>query len=66
METVVQFLHLSYSPDLSPCDRFLFTLLKNIYQDVNIRPKALLADPFFSVCRVWPKKSTYLHSEPGY
>ena len=58
-ETVVLLHNPPYSPDLSPCYFFLFTLLKTISPYVDMSPKVLLAVPLLA----YPKKSTYLHSE---
>ena len=65
MEILVQLYNQPYSPDLRPCDFFLFTLLKKISLDVGVTLKVLLAVPFLSAHGVFPKKTTYLQSVSG-
>ena len=64
METVVQLHNLSYSPDLSPCDFYVYFIEKKSVQTSILALKALLAVPLFSVYSMYPM-STYLHSEPA-
>ena len=48
--------HPPYSPDLSPCDFFLFPRL----QEISIRLEVLLAALFISVSNRYQKKTIYL------
>ena len=49
--------HPPYSPDLSPCDFFLFPRLKKkCFLEINIRLEVLLAALFISVSKQIPKE----------
>ena len=64
-ETVVQLLISPDSPDSSPCDFILFTLLKyNPRRQYESR--GILYSAIFQCLQGGPKMSTSLHSEPGF
>ena len=52
--------HPSYSPDLRPCDFFLFPRLKKMFLEISIRPEVFLAALFISVSNRYQKKTIYL------
>ena len=52
--------HPPYSPDLIPCDFFLFPRLKKMLSEINIRLEVLLAALFISVSNRYQKKTIYL------
>ena len=52
--------HPHYSPDLSPCDFFLFPRLKNMLSGNSIRLEVLLAALFISVSNRYQKKTIYV------
>ena len=52
--------HPPYSPDLSPCDFFLFPRLKKCLLEISIRLEVLLAALFISVSNRYQKKTIYL------
>ena len=52
--------HPPYSPDLSPCDFFLFPRLKKMLSGINIPLEVLLAAIFISVSNRYQKKTIYL------
>ena len=52
--------HLPYSPDLSPCDFFLFPRLKKMLSGNKYTSKVLLAAQFISVSNRYQKKTIYL------
>ena len=52
--------HPPYSPDLSPCDFFLFPRLKKCFLEISIRLEVLLAALFISVSNRYQKKTIYL------
>ena len=52
--------HPPYSPDLSPCDFFLFPRLKKCFLEISIRLEVLLAALFVSVSNRYQKKTIYL------
>ena len=59
-EKVIQLSHPPYSPDLSPCNFFLFPLLKKTFLVVNMNPEVHLVVQFTSVFRVYLKRPTSL------
>ena len=59
-EKVVQLSHPPYSPDLSPCDFFLFPLLKKTFLVVVMNPEVHLVVQFTGVLRVYLKRPTFL------
>ena len=52
--------HPPYSPDLSPCDFFLFPGLRKCFLEIRIRLEVLLAALFISVSNRYQKKTVYL------
>ena len=56
--------HPPYSPDLSPCDFFLFPRLKKMLSG-SIRLEVLLAALFISVSNRYQKKTIYLFFATG-
>ena len=52
--------HPPYSPDLSPCDFFLFPRLKKCFLEISICLEVLLAALFISVSSRNQKKTIYL------
>ena len=52
--------HPPYSPDLSPCDFFLFPRLKKMLSGNSMRLEVLLAALFISVSNRYQKKTIYL------
>ena len=52
--------HPPYSPDLSPCDFFLFPRLKKYFLEISIRLEVLLAVLFISVSNRYQKYIIYL------
>ena len=52
--------HPSYSPDLSPCDFFLFPRLRKCFLEISICLEVLLAAIFISVSNRYQKKTIYL------
>ena len=52
--------HPPYSPDLSPCDFFLFPRLKKMLSGISIRLEVLLAALFISVSNRYQQKTIYL------
>ena len=52
--------HPPYSPDLSPCDFFLFPRLRKCFLEISIRLEVLLAALFISVSNRHQKKTIYL------
>ena len=52
--------HPPYSPDLSPCDFFLFPSLRKCFLEISIRLEVLLAALFISVSNRYQKKTIYL------
>ena len=52
--------HPPYSPDLSPCDFFLFPSLRKCFLEISIRLEVLLAVLFISVSNIYQKKTIYL------
>ena len=52
--------HPPYSPDLSPCDFFLFPRLKKMLLEISIRLEVLLAALFISVSNRYQKKTIYM------
>ena len=60
-EKVEVFNHPPYSPDLSPCDFFLFPRLKKMLSGKSIRLEVL----FISVSKRYQKKTIYLLSPLG-
>ena len=58
--------HPHYSPDLSPCDFFLFPRLKKCFLEISIRLEGLLAALFISVSNRYQAKTIYLLFATGY
>ena len=52
--------HPSYSPDLSPCDFFLFPRLKKMLSGNKYTSRILLSALFISVSNRYQKKTIYL------
>ena len=49
-----------YSPDLSPCDFFLFPRLRKYFLEISIRLEVLLSALFIRVSNRYQKKTIYL------
>ena len=59
--------HPPYSPDLCPCDFFLFPRLKRkCFLEISIRLEVLLAALFIGVSNRYQKKTIYLLFVKGY
>ena len=52
--------HAHYSPDLSPCDFFLFPNLRKCFLEISIRIEVLLAALFIRISNRYQKKTIYL------
>ena len=58
-ETVVQLSHPSYSPDLSPCDFFLFLLLKKTLSGRRCESRSALGNAVYQCLQGIPKKAYF-------
>ena len=55
-----------YSPDLAPCDLFLFPKLKSLLAGGNTSPERVLDLPFISTLLLCPNQRTVTLSRSGY
>ena len=65
-EKVVQLSHPPYSPDLSPCDFFLFPLLKKTLSGHRYESQSALGSAIYYVFRVYLKRPTSLPLQNGF
>ena len=65
-EKVTVLPHLPYSPDLAPCDFFLFPKLKAFLAGRKYQSRQALGSPFISTLLLCPNQRTMTPSRSGY
>ena len=63
---VIQLSHPPYLPDLSPCDFFLFPLLKKTLSGRRYESRSVLGSAITRVFRVYLKRPTSLPLQSGF
>jgi hypothetical protein len=62
---VVELPNQPYSPDLAPCDYFLFPRLKKYLTGRNTKHEKILVQPSSSASKVYPEKTTKMPLKIG-